>query len=211
MLRCVKCSLTYADSSKICRSCGAILEEIEGEPQSPVALRGDEREQLELIAEQALSAKIQGPDDRLPEKYAWTCSQCAEEVPSSFDICWNCGVDRNGVVAPRNQETDAKREPIDEPFPGPAETAEADAQLRCTTCGSTKVVPNVAVMDQGKYSSGNLQLVVYGSPEALIFKDSRWGEITADICGECGRVQLRVVNAKELYDHYIQSIRDANV
>jgi hypothetical protein len=44
--------------------------------------------------------------------------------------------------------------------------------------------------------------VVYGDPEALIFKDRVYGRLKADICGDCGHVELRVENPGELYEHY---------
>jgi hypothetical protein len=202
--------MTYNDSSKICRSCGAILEEVAGESPSPLAMRLDEREQLELIAEQALSSVDQAPKDRLQVKYAWTCSECAERVPGTFDICWNCGTDRNGVVAPRNLEADANTEAIDSPPPRQGDSAKVGVEPRCTVCGSTKVVPNVQVLDQGQHSGGTLQVVIYGDPDAIIFKDRLWGKIRADICGQCGHVQLRVNNFNELYDHYLNSIGGAS-
>ena len=167
MRRCVKCSLTFTDSSKICRSCGTILEDMADGPLPNLVMRGDEREQLELIAEQALSTVEQGSKDRLQVRHVWTCSRCAEKMPGKFDICWNCGTDRSGMAGPQDFETDAQTEPIESPPPNSAETAAVDAELRCTLCGSIKLVPNVQVVDQGKHSSGNLQLVVYGSPEAL--------------------------------------------
>jgi rRNA maturation endonuclease Nob1 len=206
MRRCEKCSLTFPDSAKICRSCGAILDDVVDEPSTLSQSSGYQREQLESIAQQVLSGPDHSPADQSGEQYFWTCSQCSEKVPGSFDICWNCGTDRNGTPGPRSFEAATDSEPEPGLPPIAIENAASGRTHICKLCGSTKVVPNVAVMDQGKYSSGNLQLVVYGSPEAIIFKDSRWGEITADICGECGHVQLRVENAKELYDHYLNSI-----
>jgi hypothetical protein len=49
---------------------------------------------------------------------------------------------------------------------------------------------------------GDLKVVIYGNPEALIFKNRLYGKLTADICGDCGHVELRVENPEELYDHY---------
>jgi hypothetical protein len=52
---------------------------------------------------------------------------------------------------------------------------------------------------------GDLQVVVYGNPEALIFKDRLYGRLSADICGDCGHVELRFENPEELYQHYRQA------
>jgi hypothetical protein len=208
MRRCVKCSLTYTDSSKICRSCGAILEDVVDQSLSPGSMRDNEREELEAIAQQVLSDSP--PADETGEQYSWKCSQCAEEVPGSFDTCWSCGTDRNGVFGPRSFEAATDSAPEPGLPPGAVETVATGRTLSCKLCGSTKVVPNVRVVDQGRHSSGQLQLFVDGSPEAIFFKDRRWGEIRADICGECGHLDLRVQNAKELYDHYLDSIDHAN-
>ena len=80
--------------------------------------------------------------------------------------------------------------------------------LHCKECGSDKVIPDVRIVDQGDSSDGKLQLRVCGNPDAIIFKDRLYGVLTAEVCGECGRVELRVANAGELYDKYQESLRD---
>ena len=64
----------------------------------------------------------------------------------------------------------------------------------------------VTVADQGPHSDGRLKVVIYGDPSALIFKDRLYGELKADICGDCGHVELRVANPQELYLHYRKSL-----
>jgi hypothetical protein len=81
----------------------------------------------------------------------------------------------------------------------------AAVTLRCAVCGSTKIVPDVLVNDQGQGSRGQLRVVLYGKPDAILFKDARYGALTANICGTCGHVQLHVGNAGELYEHYLES------
>ena len=66
-------------------------------------------------------------------------------------------------------------------------------------------MPHVLIADQGQYSDGRLQVVVLGKPEALFFKDRLFGQLEATICGDCGYVELHVVNPEELYAHYRQS------
>ena len=39
------------------------------------------------------------------------------------------------------------------------------------------------------------------------FKDRMYGVLKADICGECGHVELRVANPRSLYQHYEKSRR----
>jgi hypothetical protein len=200
MRRCQKCLLTFPDSAKICRSCGAILDDVVDEPRSPVALRGDEREQLEWIAEQALSEDVQVPKDRLPEQYTWTCSQCREEVPGSFDVCWNCGTDRSGALDPgfaaEKAEANLDAAEVEAKRDIPTGTA------RCSVCGSARMIEGARIeAHEGRL----IKIVVFADPQAA-FDDRVWGEVTADVCGDCGHVRLRVQNSKELYDHYLNSV-----
>jgi hypothetical protein len=51
----------------------------------------------------------------------------------------------------------------------------------------------------------DLSVVIYGDPKALLFKDRLYGRLRADICGDCGHVEWRVVNPKALYEHYRQA------
>ena len=202
MRRCAKCSLTFPDSAKICRSCGAILDDVADGPESNVVLRGDECEQLELIAEQALSTDVHGSQDRLRVKYAWSCSQCGEEVPGSFDICWNCGTDRSGVENPGFAEW--KTEADVDAAAVEAERVMQTGTARCSVCGSTRMIQGARIE---AHEGSLIKVVVYADPEAA-FDDRLWGELTADVCGDCGRVQLRVQNAGALYAHWPRSQDD---
>jgi Double zinc ribbon len=205
MRRCTKCSMIYTDSSKICRSCGAILEDMADGPAPNVALRGDEREQLELIAQQALSTEVQGSENRLRVQYAWTCPQCREEVPGSFDVCWNCGTDRSGVeesgFAERKTETSVEAAVVETKPVIPIGAA------RCSACGSAKMIQGARIE---AHEGSLIKIVVFADPGAAL-DDRVWGEVTADVCGDCGHVQLRVLNSNELYDHHPNSIGEANV
>lgn len=75
----------------------------------------------------------------------------------------------------------------------------------CPECGSAKIMFGVTVQDQGQHSSGKLRVLICGDPSAMIFKDRLYGELNADICGDCGHVELRVANPQELYRHYQKS------
>lgn len=76
----------------------------------------------------------------------------------------------------------------------------------CDICGSDKIIPNVRVFDQGQYSDGKLKLAVFGVPDAILFKDRLFGEVKAHVCGDCGHIELRVANPRELYDKYQESL-----
>ena len=79
-----------------------------------------------------------------------------------------------------------------------------DQPAACSKCKSEKVVPKARVMDRGHYSgdAGNLALVVYENPDALIFKGSHKGELYARVCGDCGYTEMYLENPQELYEIY---------
>jgi len=77
---------------------------------------------------------------------------------------------------------------------------------KCGKCGSEKVIPLVAMMDQGQYSDGTLKaLVGYTNPEAWVFKGAVYARLKANICGECGYTELIAEDAPELYDQYLKA------
>jgi hypothetical protein len=193
MRECPKCFSQYGDELKICRTCGAILEAVAGESQQA-----------------AQDYALCDEDDDAREttrggQPSWTCSQCHLSVPGGFEICWNCGTTRDGVLDP-----DFNKQPEGEDGDKAWEVPELDAVTRpiersCPRCGSQKIIPNTRIRDQGQYSDGKLQVVLYGDPDALIFKDRVYDELTADICGNCGHVELSVASPEELYEHYLRS------
>jgi predicted RNA-binding Zn-ribbon protein involved in translation (DUF1610 family) len=180
MWMCQKCHVPVTEPSKICRSCGGILDEVPNEDSEPAR-----------------------PD--------WVCPDCGETVPGSFDVCWNC-------AAKSATEHDADAEQVS----GPVQESEQDTEAgtrteseideepprvttECPRCGSTKIIPDLTVVDQGDSSDGRLQTVVFGSPDALFFKDRLYGEIKADVCGDCGHIELHVANPHQLYRRYQKS------
>ena len=83
-------------------------------------------------------------------------------------------------------------------------------ELTCMKCGSEKIIPLAAVLDQGEYSDGSLKArVAYTNPEAWIFKGSVTTKLRASICGECGFTELTAENPQEIYEAYLdeQEIR----
>ena len=80
----------------------------------------------------------------------------------------------------------------------------------CFKCGSDKVIPHARVMDRGHYGgdAGDLNLVVYANPDALIFKSRLNSSVFARVCGDCGYTELFVQNPAELYDVYLESQRE---
>ena len=124
MWRCPKCSKSSTDGSKICRQCGAIMEEIfldknsasaevmdvpeltGGVPDaSPRVLRANAAESDETRVEgkppvvMPVSAD-QSRDSEFAtgEGRPWRCGRCLEDVPGTFDLCWKCGANRDGMI-----------------------------------------------------------------------------------------------------------------
>ena len=142
-------------------------------------------------------------DDTNEQEPTWSCRRCRCEMPDTMDACWNCGANREGVPDP-----DFVKEPSDS-----ASTASTDGHspklrrdLRCSKCGSMKVIADATIEDQGHRSDGYLRVVVYGRPSAIIMKDRMYGVLTADICADCGHAELKVANAQNLFNHYLKSL-----
>lgn len=77
----------------------------------------------------------------------------------------------------------------------------------CTACRSSKMIPDVPMIDQGQGSSGRLCIMVEGNPDAFFFKDKKTSAIKAFICGDCGHTVLRVEDPKALYRKYRDSLK----
>jgi ribosomal protein S27AE len=75
--------------------------------------------------------------------------------------------------------------------------------LKCSKCGSLKIIPLVGMIDQGQASDGTLKaLVAYTNPEAWVFKGAVYAKLKAHICGGCGYTELIAEDAAALYDAY---------
>jgi ribosomal protein S27AE len=80
----------------------------------------------------------------------------------------------------------------------------------CAKCGSERIVPSARILDRLHHSgaAGNLTLVVYESPDALIFKGAHDSDLFARVCGDCGYTELFVENPADLYEVYVNSLND---
>lgn len=231
---CRKCQKQFSGPSKICRECGAILEEMpdaesaavqepqESPPPSSSRSADPNASQSESDAGTSLgrAAVNAGGTTR------WKCSHCGESIPATFDVCWNCLTSREGVKASEEElasfrravETEvehrqtpraaspAETSPMDDVEEDDAnETGEDLPKPPCVRCGSAKIMRGITVSDQGEHSDGQLKVVVFGSPDAILFKDRLYGKLRADICGECGHVEFRVTNPRQLYRHWLKA------
>ncbi len=219
---CPKCSKQVSDGRKICRDCGAILAEVEdkasteGTPpeQSDPSLATEEKQDLQRQADASVDTSEDGDDcaeaheDQSPHERAedspWTCEKCGECVPETFDVCWKCGTTREGFEDPGfvTERLDADEDVQPEAASESDDHTESKAVSHCTKCGSAKIVPDVRLNYNLRHSIRSLPLIGHGNPDALFFKD----DVEADICGDCGHIELRVRNPRELFDHYLDSL-----
>jgi predicted nucleic-acid-binding Zn-ribbon protein len=73
----------------------------------------------------------------------------------------------------------------------------------CPKCQSTKRVPNVRFIDRGdSNSTHDAALEIARHPEALIFRGSQRFALEANVCGECGYVELFVQDPQALWAAY---------
>jgi hypothetical protein len=231
MRMCRKCSKQASADSKICRDCGAILEEVPDQEVPETGIDWAPRSQAGFLsAAEPHEAGVETADQpivgevvvgleepALPrtEVSAWKCPQCGETVPDTFDVCWKCLTTKGGEK-PDQQDAeflqriaeaseDAREDEPTDLYAQALGIEREDPQPpqgKCIRCGSAKMMVGVGICDQGEQSNGSLNVVVFGEPSALIFKDRLYGELKADICGDCGHVELRVANPDELYRHY---------
>ncbi len=81
----------------------------------------------------------------------------------------------------------------------------------CLKCGSNKIIPNVAVIDQGQYSDGSLKAFLGNSkPDAWLLKGPIFAHLQASICGECGFTEMVVGNPTEIYRQYLDLMARQN-
>ena len=74
--------------------------------------------------------------------------------------------------------------------------------LICTKCGSDKIICDASIVDYGDANSKRDLGVELIKKKRIIYNDIEKGELSANICGECGNVELQVSNYKALWEVY---------
>lgn len=225
MQQCPKCAKVYAEDLKICRTCGSILEPYKKPNVAPKEKPEPEAELLtaaNVVEDSSPEEESPAADPNIPQP-DWVCLQCKKTVPGNFDICWNCFTTRDGQFDPEFAkiaaaadiaedqddeeelltEDDAEEIKIEHPIEKPSPKRENS--FCCPRCGSDKIIRGARAIDRRENFTGDLTVAVYGDPEAIFFKDSLYGTLSADICGHCGHVEFRVDNPAELWEHYRKS------
>lgn len=76
----------------------------------------------------------------------------------------------------------------------------------CPSCGSQKIVMDAEFPDAVDFGVARAAILrVAARPKAAIFKERAESTLTADVCGECGFVQLYVTRPDKLWDAYRRS------
>lgn len=79
------------------------------------------------------------------------------------------------------------------------------ATMKCSRCGSEKVMPNLRIRDRSEaVTEQDVEVEVQGNPDALIFKQAHREALRATVCGECGNVGLSVKNPQRLWETYTE-------
>lgn len=207
---CRKCATQVSDDKKICRNCGAILEDIQDEVE-PVATVEPVTSDEESVGDVVDSEPFPPPDLDAPP---WKCPRCGENVPGTFDICWKCqairGEEQNDDEPAIPEEDLATRKSDEELAPteldavpsrmkkGSTKAGKRHPPVVCPRCGSAKMVLRAKVCTW---------VVIDGNPSALASRSQHEARLVSNICGDCGHVELRVKDPRELYRLYRQSRR----
>ena len=75
-------------------------------------------------------------------------------------------------------------------------------KLICAKCGSDKIICDARIVDYGDANIKRDLSVELIKKKRIIYNDIEKGELSANICGECGNVELQVSNYKELWEVY---------
>ena len=81
----------------------------------------------------------------------------------------------------------------------------------CTSCGSNDVIPRVRITTQADGGYYDLQAEVQRRPNAKLFKGAERSKVFAQLCGECGHLELFADMPRALYAVYQQADSSAAV
>lgn len=76
----------------------------------------------------------------------------------------------------------------------------------CPACGSHRMIEGAEFPDAwDAMQSRDSRIRVAARPDAKIFKERAESKLRADVCGECGFVQLFALQPEKLWDAYRRS------
>jgi hypothetical protein len=78
--------------------------------------------------------------------------------------------------------------------------------MNCSKCSSDKIMSDVRIVDHGDMDSErDLSIEFHKNPDAWVLKCTQKGTLLANVCGQCGYVELSVGNPEELWKLYIKN------
>jgi hypothetical protein len=79
---------------------------------------------------------------------------------------------------------------------------------RCAKCNSARIIPGLHIHDMNFLGEKSHEhgVKVDADPNALVFRNTASAYLLADVCADCGHVELRVDDPGALYAAYQQSI-----
>ena len=84
---------------------------------------------------------------------------------------------------------------------------DSDLTPRCLKCGSDSVVPDVRLIDRGHGDDRKpTDLGVETKPEALLFKGEVRVPTRAQVCGDCGFVEVYAADPRKLWEAYVDRL-----
>jgi len=198
MKKCPRCGTQGRDGSRICKQCGSILVEAVRDvvASSPAATPAPPPPGPPASVPPAveLASPLAMPTSD------WRCVTCGEHHLQRALVCWRCGTDAWGKEDPHFVKAT-----LDASAGGAGAGVEPEAPLhpeevpyrvvpQCERCRSRKVIPDL-----------ELAVHVAADPDALLFRGPT-ARLLADICGECGHVELRIKDAAALYRAHLETL-----
>jgi hypothetical protein len=124
----------------------------------------------------------------------WTCPKCRERVEDGFDVCWNCGTNREGREDPHfAPDTDVpvtETASRDTPIHAAEKSHEGRSVPVCSDCGGRMYAINL--INSG--APGGNQELSYAAADSeqswMLGRFPIFGKIRAELCSTCGRIQL---------------------
>ena len=206
MKHCRKCAIQIDGDARICRRCGAILEEPPTDGDEAALAGAGESGGAPFFAPRgpiAGDARPNPVDEFVQAPADWICQECGEAIEPQFDACWHCGTQRDGTRLPDFTDESGGEDPPAAAENWAANQATAAGPIApprgCLRCGSTEIIAGVKVVTYaaGDPTCGRIELMAVEDHERLLFM-GRQARLTADVCGQCGHVELRAENVPGL-------------
>lgn len=75
----------------------------------------------------------------------------------------------------------------------------------CKSCDSTNIVEKLAIADNAYGAIYNLSINIETDPGAVLFRGIKSHNLLANVCIDCGSVELKIKNPKKFHTDYLKS------